>query len=214
MNIRKQTGMTPEELMKEYLDRRSEDNDRCMYSGIVVNNNDPDQEGKCQIRVYSIFDDNIPNSDLPWALPDFNFIGSKVGSFVVPPNGAIVKVYFDNGDVYLPHYTTKAVNKNSLPSQRNTDYPNNMVLLETDEGDFVTLNRSTGRYRIFTRSGAQIVLDANGDATVHGAEKVRIDGTEEVLLGDTGGFVVTSPTDGTITTQNGHVLTAQKRVRA
>lgn len=213
--VRIKAGESPSQIMKDFFDNRESDLTWGWQTGIVVNNNDPDKQGKCQIRVYGVFGDEVPDSDLPWALPDFSFVGSKVGSFVVPPNGAIVKVYFDQGDIYLPHYSTKAVVATKQPTQKDVDYPNNMVLLETDQGDYVTLNRKTGKYKIYTRSGAQIVLDSeSGEATVHGATKVRIDGTDEVLLGDTGGYVVTSPTSGPITTQNGHILTGQERLRA
>jgi len=212
-HIRRELGKSPAEVQKDFFDDRDPEFKDTWYTGIVEDNKDPDREGKCRIRVFGVFGE-IPKETLPWALPDFGFVGSKVGSFVVPPIGAVVKVYFDNGDIYLPHYTTKAVVSTSQPSQKNIDYPDNMVILETDDGDFITLNRRTGRYKIVSRTGAQIILEADGEAVVHGATKVRIDGTDEVLLGDTGGYVVTSPTSGPIVTQNGHILTGQENLRA
>jgi len=125
--VRIKSGQTLEETMKESFDTDFSDLEKDIYSGKVVDNNDPDRLGKCRIRVYSIYGNEIPDEDLPWALPDFNFVGSLVGSFVVPPVGAIVKVYFDKGDIYLPHYTTKAVDNKHLPTQKDKYYPNNMV---------------------------------------------------------------------------------------
>ena len=55
------------------------------YMGKVEDNVDPDKLGRCRIRVYGEFSDDIPTKDLPWALPDLNFSGSSIGSFVVPP---------------------------------------------------------------------------------------------------------------------------------
>jgi hypothetical protein len=214
LNIRRQIGQTPEETMKDFFDRDPHDDLYGNYSGIVVNNNDPDRQGKCQIRVYGIFGNEVPDADLPWALPDFSFVGSKVGSFTVPPIGAIVKVYFDHGDIYLPHYTTKAVDLNNLPTQRTNNYPNNIVLIETDDGDYVTFNRATKVIKIYHNTGAQIVINKEGESTVHGAASVRLDSATKVVLGDSGGYVVTSPTSGPIVTQSGHILTAQENVRA
>jgi hypothetical protein len=212
--IRKQMGMTPYEIQKEMLDAEPTDKMYGDYTGIVVNNNDPDKQGKCQIRVYGVFGDEVPNSDLPWALPDFNFVGSKVGSFTVPPNNALVKVYFDRGDIYLPHYTTKAVKSNSLPTQKDTDYPNNIVLIETDDGDYITFNRKTKVIKFYHHTGSQMIINKEGEAVIHSAPSVRLDSTTQVILGDSGGYVVTAPNPGQIVTQSGAILTAQAKIRA
>lgn len=159
-------GLSPDEIMKKFIDCPLDDEEKDIYTGIVVNNNDPDKEGKCQIRVYGVFGDNVPDRDLPWALPDFNFIGSKVGSFVVPPVDALVKVYFDRGDIYLPHYTTKAVVKNSQPTQKDTDYPDNMVLFETDDGDYLTINRKSKETTYNHKSGTKVLIKEDGSVEI------------------------------------------------
>lgn len=210
--------MTPEEMTKDFLDKSCDEKELSFYSGRVVNNNDPDQQGKCQIRVYCVFGDEIPDEDLPWALPDFGFIGSTLGSFIVPPNGAIVKVYFDQGDLYLPHYTTKAVNAGSLPPQRFTDYPDTMVFFSLDEEDYLTINRKTGDAVYSQRLGVKIVADEDGNLTIHSDVGVKIDtkvsGDNQTVIGPDGGYVVTSPSPGPILTQDGHTLQATEKVRA
>lgn len=198
--VRRQVGKSPIETMNDFIDRDfdSLDADVDIYTGIVVNNNDPDKQGKCQIRVYGVFGDEVPNSDLPWALPDFGFVGSSVGSFVVPPNGALVKVYFDRGDIYLPHYTTKAVNINSQPTQKDIDYPDNMVMYETDDGDYFTVNRKTKETTFNHNSGTKVLIKEDGSVeidvvknktetieknkteTVKGNETKTIEGTQEI----------------------------------
>lgn len=167
--VRRQVGKSPIETMNDFIDRDfdSIDADVDLHTGIVVNNNDPDKEGKCQIRVYGVFGEEVPDSDLPWALPDFGFIGSTVGSFVVPPNGALVKVYFDRGDIYLPHYTTKAININSQPTQKDVDYQDNMVMYETDEGDYFTINRSTKETTFNHNSGTKVLIKKDGTVEIN-----------------------------------------------
>ena len=217
--IRVNLGITADESMRAFLDRNVDEesiNDflRSPFVGKVVENQDPDQIGRCKVRVFGLFGNEVPDDDLPWALPDHPFVGSKVGGFVVPPIGALVKIYFDNGEIYFPHYSTKVVDKNNLPKQRLVDYPDNIVLLETDDGTYITVNRKTIDIKVHHSSGSEMMMNKKGEAVLHGNKKVRLDGVDEVVLGDSGGYVVTSPNPGQIITQDGHILTAQKKVRA
>jgi hypothetical protein len=131
------------------------------YTGKVVDNGDPEKIGRCKIRVFGVFSDQIPDVDLPWAMPCFNFVGSKEGSFVVPPVGAIVKVTFDNGDIYLPKYSTKVVDTNNLPSERLTNYPDNMILFKSDNGDILEINRQTKDVTFTHNSGTTITMKSD-----------------------------------------------------
>lgn len=78
-----------------------------VFTGIIENSADPEKVGRCKIRVYSIFDD-IPTADLPWAVPSQKsvFFGQsgKAGSVSIPKNGSVVKVEFDQGDIYSPQF--------------------------------------------------------------------------------------------------------------
>lgn len=154
------------------------------YSGKVVDNQDPSKLGRCRIRVYGIFENSIPDEDLPWCEPDFQFVGSTIGSFVVPPINAIVRVYFDNGDIYFPHYTTKVIDKNKLSSKRLEDYPDTMIIFETDEGDYLTFNRKTKRFNFHHSSGNDIEMMKNGDTNIKikGDKDQTVDGDEMHLV--------------------------------
>jgi hypothetical protein len=78
------------------------------YLGKVEDIEDPKLEGRCRIRVFSLFDD-IPTEDLPWAVPygKPTFFGqdARAGSISIPKVGAIVRVQFNNGDIYSPEYS-------------------------------------------------------------------------------------------------------------
>jgi len=156
------------------------------FVGKVVNNNDPDKQGACQIRVFGLFDEKISDKDLPWALPDMSFIGSKKGSFIVPPKDAIVNVYFNNGDIYQPYYTTKAVDANNLPSQKDTDYPDNMVMWETDEGDYLTINRKSKETTFNHNSGTKILIKQDGSVEVTIVKDLPIKTTGNITIESTG----------------------------
>lgn len=154
------------ELLKKLNDSDIEKKFDEFYIGEVVDNEDPDKEGKCRIKVFNVFDE-IKTQHLPWAIPDFSFIGSTVGSFIVPPNGTIVSVYFDNGDIYTPRYTTKVLQKSKLPSNKNEDYPNNMIFFETDAGDSFEINRTTKKTTYKHSAGTIIKIDSLGNVSIN-----------------------------------------------
>lgn len=77
------------------------------YLGEVVDVNDPMKEGRCRVRVFTIFDD-IAVEDIPWAVPiqKPTFFGQdgKAGSVSIPKKNSIVGVTFNNGDLYSPEF--------------------------------------------------------------------------------------------------------------
>lgn len=129
---------------------KNEKVDNGHWTGIVVNNCDPEQLGKIQIKIYGYYDDLAINN-IPWAIPDINSFTSKVGNFVIPEINTIVRGYFDNGDEMKPIYNSVAFNsiytsKESNPfewNMRTTDYPNTMVLFQTDMKDYLVMNKKT-----------------------------------------------------------------------
>lgn len=167
-NLMKDLGLGFNEILKNFIAVKASTKDVRFFTGKVVNNNDPDKEGKCQIRVYGIFPNEIPDDDLPWSTPDFSFVGGLKGSFVVPPIDAIVRVYFDNGDIYAPFYTTKAFNKNQLDfnSDISDDYPDTMVFFETDQGEFFKINRKTQMTTYKHSSGVLLTIDKDGNTNI------------------------------------------------
>jgi hypothetical protein len=154
-------------LLKDFIDKHMPKRKMHMFTGKVEDNNDPDQLGRCKIRVYGLFDDvNIATSDLPWAKPDNQFIGSNIGSFIVPPVDTLVRVYFDGDDIYNPVYTTKVLNTSQLSTNRSEDYPHTLVMWETDNGDFFQINRKTLEMELRHSSGLDLTIDANGNVTI------------------------------------------------
>lgn len=140
------------------------------WTGKVVDNNDPERLGRVQIRVIGYYE-NLEDKWLPWAVPDISFMGGKCGSQIIPEIGSMVRGYFEKGDVQRPVYDSLAFNKynsNSEYTGRKNffDYPHKMVLMETDQGDFVTLNRRTGELVFTHRTGAQTIIDRAGNIEV------------------------------------------------
>lgn len=64
------------------------------WTGKVIQNDDPLHLGRVKILINGYYND-ISESAIPWALPEFSYLGSSKGSFTVPEIGTIVRGYFD-----------------------------------------------------------------------------------------------------------------------
>jgi len=175
--MREQLNDDIAELLKKFLERQLNEQYYHYYEGKIVDNNDPAKLGRCKIRVYGIFNDSVADEDLPWAIPEFGFVGGKAGSFIVPPIDTFVNVHFDRGDIYSPHYSTKALDNNNLPEERNTDYPDTMILFKTDEGDILQMNRRSKLLTFIHNSGTQLTIDrlGNVDVEIKGHSDTKVD---------------------------------------
>ena len=76
-----------------------------IYVGKVIYIDDITRTGRCKIRVYGLFDE-LDDDNIPWFTPVNSSIFSKNGggSLDVPKIGTIVRVTFENGDVYAGQY--------------------------------------------------------------------------------------------------------------
>jgi hypothetical protein len=157
-------------LLREFIEQKTSVFDGNFYVGKVVDNIDPDKQGRCRIRVYGLFEE-IPDNDLPWAMMDNTFVGSKVGSFIVPPLDAIVRVKFENGDIYLPVYTTKVIDLNNKLSKINnlnfTGDPDILIFFATDQGEYFKINRKTKETEYRTATGDFVKIDNSGNIEIN-----------------------------------------------
>lgn len=172
------------------------------WTGKVIDNADPLYMGRVKIRVLGYYD-NISDSAIPWALPEATYLGSTKGTLVIPEVNTIVRGYFDNGDDQKPIYTAIAPNIENYATTQMLenpdelfDYPNVMVLLHTDEGERVTLNRSNGEMSVSHRSGTKVVIAPNGAITIE----------TSIPLTKPGASVKTSPPGATITLAGNYKL--------
>ena len=100
------------------------------WIGIVVNVNDPTFSGRCQVRVFGLFDGIIDNH-LPWAVPINStiFANDGAGSISIPKPGQFVRIQFNNGDQYAPEYTAIQNIDTELIERIKNDYQGTHVLL-------------------------------------------------------------------------------------
>jgi len=159
-----------------------------VFTAKIVDNNDPGRLGRCKVRVFTEHYNTIKDDDLPWALPDFGFVGSLKGSFIVPPVGTIVSVYFEKGDRYLPRYINKVVDERNMPKNKDDDYPDNMIFYETDNGDTFEINRRRHTTTFTHSSGTKIHIDRLGNVEIDSNMSIKT--KHKLFLEDDGGFVI------------------------
>lgn len=146
------------------------DNNR--WTGFVVNNMDPEFRGRVKILIIGKYDE-LPESVIPWAIPDIAYLGSMKGNFIVPNVGTILRGYFDSGDIHKPVFDSVAFNINNTAVGRTnikSNYPNKMILMQTDNGECLTLDRKTGETRFAHRSGTLLIIDKSGNVNISVSE--------------------------------------------
>lgn len=151
------------EIVKKYASQHDDTLYEFEYVGIIEDNNDPDKLGRCKVRIHGIHDD-IPTSDLPWAIIDFPLAVGVKGSFIVPEVGTVVSVIFDMGDRYEPRIKSKVLDRQNLnfDCDKDEDYPNSVIFYETSNGDYFKINRAKGELIIKTGSGALLRISEDG----------------------------------------------------
>lgn len=152
-----------------------------IYRGVVEDNKDPKEAGRCRIRVFSIHTkeknktdiEGIPTEELPWAEPCAPIFGgiSKVGIFGVPLQGAHVFLFFEAGNPMAPRYFATAP---GIPYRK----PDTEMGFNDPDGEYPTVTKrrqpdwnagenSTSEYPdnfvISTKCGHSIEIDSTDD---------------------------------------------------
>ena len=100
------------------------------WLGEVVDNVDPDNLGRCRVRVFGKFD-LLETDNIPWATP---MNRDNVGSHHAPNIGDVVAVRFDNGNIYHPEYWFQINQNKELKGEvlDSSGEPENVVSLVYD----------------------------------------------------------------------------------
>lgn len=170
------------------------------YRGEVVDNADPKEAGRCRIRVYGVYGDDVPDDCLPWAefADPFMQGAAGTGGFWVPEVGMKVWVFFETGDHMQPVYFAGAPALNHLPNEKTdedeqtsrggVEYTKNRIV-RTPAGHMIEMDDTPGnsRVRVVHRSGTQTIMYDNGDMynQVMGNFKMVVNGDfEEIVNGE------------------------------
>jgi hypothetical protein len=180
------------------------------WTGKVIDNNDPIKLGRVKILIFGYYDD-FATGAIPWAVPDISYVGGTNGNFVIPEVGTILRGYFDEGDIQKPIFDSVAFTVATATSmERNfftgkiEDYPYKMVLMETDNGEYLTLNRRTGETVFKHRTGMMLTIDRNGSISVTTGE--GIEGLGNIKINVKGNTEINTTGDTKITSTTGKVI--------
>ena len=135
-----------------------------LWYGEVVSVDDPDKEGRVQVRIHGLYDDksNIPDKDLPWVKPCQDITSSghnKIGTTPVGLiKGATVGGYFLDGDKQYPIYTHTIAKAGDADSGSTTG---NQVNLKKGTNSTPIAERNKNN-KFVTRKGRNIYDDDHG----------------------------------------------------
>lgn len=156
-----------------------------VYLGTVEDINDPLKIGRCRVRIEFLFGKDIKTEDLPWAYPAYSCTfgaGGFGGSISIPKVGSIVRVRFDNENIYCPIYDSLQELSDDVKSFLQKNYENTHILLYDGDNNVKIYFVSNGGIRI-ENNGSYINIDKNGT----------------ILLENTDGDAMIELKNGTIT---------------
>ena len=163
------------------------------WIGEVVENQDPENLGRCKIKVFGKFD-LLATADIPWAFPSNRMLP---GSHAVPNKGDIVAVRFDNGNIYMPEYhyqidQNKQLKEDVLDASAE---PHNVISLVYD---------ATRNIRVYWSKEDGLVITTGDSKT--SAPMIKFDDQGDILINAENIYMSTSDTDKTEPAVNGETL--------
>lgn len=138
------------------------------YRGKVTNNNDPEQRGRVQVSVPSIFGD----VQLNWAMPSVPYAGMQSAFYAIPPPQANVWVEFEGGNPEKPIWSGCFWGTGEVPALALATPATVPHLLFQTTGQTTLLVSDapgpTGGIMLKTATGAMITINDTGITITNG----------------------------------------------
>lgn len=187
MNKRRQNG------------RFSEDLGNKDWLGYIVDSNDELKMGRCKVRIFEKFDE-LKDEELPWAFPTYSpfFAGGEskgCGSFSYPKPNTLVRVRFQNGDLYSPEYFMVQDLNDKMQKETAVSYENCQVVVY-DEDEDVKI--------IYTKAKGLIIW--------HKKSHMTIDAATHITIEHSGSPSIMTYIDGVITIKSNDEITSKSNV--
>jgi hypothetical protein len=165
-----------------------------IWIGEVIDNNDPNFEGRLKVRVFGKYD-NIKDENLPWAYHFSSINGGSNGGYgelSVPKIGNMVQVTFMNGDKLNPYWLSFPKINEKLREEISNDYIDSRTLVYDEDANLkIMYLPNTGL--IFHLDESEIVI--NTDNSI----KIEHKGTQSIIELIEDKINVTSQTEINIT---------------
>ena len=144
------------------------------YEAIVVTDEiDPNHSGAVRVSIVGVTD-KWENQYQPFVIPAIN------GMQAVPTKGTLLYVAFDEGDINMGRYFFVAQDKNYLPAEYISEYPNVAVTNLGADTFILTHNRKTNISVISHPSDSSVTWDSFG-AITHDSDKGYTNAGQDAL---------------------------------
>jgi len=165
------------------------------FIGRVVDNNDPEKEGRCRVMVYGLFEneepvydsDNkptgetkkveIPVENLPWAQPIGRkmFAGGKGGfaDISIPKIDTYVQVQFSEGDIYGIEYSSIQNINDAVKNEIKDSYLNSHVLAYDEDEELKVFYTPSKGIEIYLKK-SHISINPDASITIEHADSDSI----------------------------------------
>lgn len=139
------------------------------YSAIVIDNNDPENQGRVKVRC-RLFqnDENIDGNLQIWVKAKGMMGGQNNGKWWIPSIGDTVFLEFEEGDVKFPYYSYGTWLKDNSPNSINQysfTTPKGLIILLDDDEEKTTITNKEGFQIILTKDGVDMI---KGDVNLGG----------------------------------------------
>lgn len=115
-----------------------------VVTGIVTNNQDPDELGRVKVKIPRISGKDESN----WARVVSFFAGKDRGAFYLPEVEDEVLLAFEYGDINMPYVIGTLWNGVDTPPETNSDGENNIRVIKSRSGHIIRLNDKEGEGKI------------------------------------------------------------------
>lgn len=141
------------------------------YRGVVMNNLDPNNQGRLQALVPEVL------GELPcgWALPSAPYAGTGAGLFAIPPIGTGVWVEFEAGDVSRPIWAGTWWTPTDVPmDETGAQVKPTTKILRSDFGLIIALNDLAQTITISDSAGTNLMVVKVLEGTIQIKSMVQV----------------------------------------
>lgn len=111
-----------------------------VVSGVVVENQDPDNLGRVKVKIPRFSDSEMSH----WARVTTFMGGNERGGFFLPEVGDEVLIAFECGDLNMPYVIGSLWNGKEVPPETNSDGKNNIRCIKSRSGHLISLDDTEG----------------------------------------------------------------------
>ncbi len=173
-----------------------------VYSGIVIDNKDPQGLGRIKIKFPFMSNDETGF----WARLSMPMAGADKGMFFLPDIEDEVLVAFEEGDMARPFIIGVLWNSKDKPPAKNDDGKNNIKKIVSRSGHVISLDDKDGseKIEIIDKSGKNSMLfdTANNTITIKSEQDIKLEAPKGVIKLSAKNIEMTSTEDTKVDAKN------------